>query len=210
MVYFILYETRQQFVLVAADRQKEMCAILRIDRSFPSSLVFGEGKPLFLLTAVQCTLAILTGLACEDQRMYTWQECEVELELLNSANSDKGGLRKVGDFYGLVGFIKFTSCFYMGLINKRTLVGVVAGHEVYSVDTIQYFQCPGLTQRATRQKGVQHADTPCAEAIRRSVPEIPHEQRSHAGLLLQPGQRTPLPASARGARSPVLTSAFAV
>lgn len=48
-----------------------------------------------------------------------------------------GGLKEVGRFFGLVGFVRFTAGYYMVLISKRSVVSLLGGHYIYHCDETQ-------------------------------------------------------------------------
>jgi hypothetical protein len=60
-------------------------------------------------------------------------ECEQELQGIDRSAAAQGGLKKLFVAYGIFGFVRFLDCFYMALIMKRRLVGMIAGHNVYQV-----------------------------------------------------------------------------
>lgn len=56
------------------------------------------------------------------------------LDMVSDGNRANGGLKEVGHFFGLVGFIRFTSTYYMVLISRRSVVALVGGHYIYHCD----------------------------------------------------------------------------
>lgn len=57
------------------------------------------------------------------------------IELIQGLNeSIEGGIHKIAQAYGLLGFIKFTKGFYLCVITKCSQVAIIGGHFVYHVD----------------------------------------------------------------------------
>ncbi|KDN48439.1 hypothetical protein K437DRAFT_290418 [Tilletiaria anomala UBC 951] len=69
-----------------------------------------------------------------DSVVYTRTQIEELLEMLREGNKASGGLKEMGRFYGIVGFIRFTSTYYMVLISKRSVVALLGGHYVFHCD----------------------------------------------------------------------------
>ncbi|RKP09533.1 hypothetical protein THASP1DRAFT_28664 [Thamnocephalis sphaerospora] len=70
----------------------------------------------------------------EDAAVYTRSECDDLLATIREGNRAIGGLHKVVDFYGIIGFVRFTEGYYMVLIKKRRAVATLGGHLVYHVE----------------------------------------------------------------------------
>lgn len=68
---------------------------------------------------------------------YTPAQVEHLLERIREESRPGGGLRDVGRFFGLVGFVRFTSGYYMVLISKRSAVSLIGGHYIYHCDETQ-------------------------------------------------------------------------
>jgi len=64
----------------------------------------------------------------EDATQYDDEQLELLLRMLEDANRSQGGLNKVLDFYGVVGFVRFTSTWYIVIITGRSVVGLLGGH----------------------------------------------------------------------------------
>ncbi|CAG8459681.1 7646_t:CDS:10 [Paraglomus occultum] len=70
----------------------------------------------------------------EDDAIYSKQEINDILSGLGEGNRVTGGLNKVLEAYGIVGFIRFTEGFYMSLIMKRSPAALIGGHYIYNID----------------------------------------------------------------------------
>lgn len=68
---------------------------------------------------------------------YTPAQAEHLLERIQEESRPSGGLREVGRYFGIVGFVRFTSGYYMVLISKRSAVSLVGGHYIYHCDETQ-------------------------------------------------------------------------
>ena len=69
-----------------------------------------------------------------DSVVYTRTQVEDLLDMLSEGNKVSGGLKEVGRFFGIVGFIRFTSTYHMVLISKRSVVALVGGHYIFHCD----------------------------------------------------------------------------
>lgn len=57
------------------------------------------------------------------------------IELIHGLNeSTEGGIHKIAQASGLIGFIKFTRAYYLSVITKCSQVAVIGGHFVYHID----------------------------------------------------------------------------
>ncbi|KAM0751709.1 hypothetical protein T439DRAFT_313088 [Meredithblackwellia eburnea MCA 4105] len=66
----------------------------------------------------------------EDAAVYSRQELDELLAALGAGNA--GGITRVVDkFYGIAGFIKFTTTYYMIMITRRAPVALLGGHYIY-------------------------------------------------------------------------------
>ncbi|CAG8557828.1 32945_t:CDS:2, partial [Racocetra persica] len=70
----------------------------------------------------------------EDDVIYSKQEINDILTLLEEGNRISGGLKNIVTAYGIVGFIQFTDGFYISLITKRSPVALIGGHYIYHID----------------------------------------------------------------------------
>ncbi|KAG8527458.1 uncharacterized protein KY384_007610 [Bacidia gigantensis] len=109
---FSLYETTTRFYFVGGDIQDKRFRILKIDRTTDSE-----------------DLSVT-----EDDIVYTKKEMNQLLNAVDDGNKVSGGLKLKCSTWGLLGFIRFTSAFYMLLITKRSQVAVIGGHYIYQVD----------------------------------------------------------------------------
>ncbi|CAO1626608.1 unnamed protein product [Jaminaea pallidilutea] len=69
-----------------------------------------------------------------DHTVYSRSQITNLLDTISDGNRANGGLREVGHFFGLVGFIRFTSTYYMVLISRRSVVSLLGGHYIYHCD----------------------------------------------------------------------------
>ena len=109
---FSLYETASRFIIVGADVMDRRFRILKIDRTAePPDLVVPE-----------------------DEIVYNKKEMSQILSSIEDGNKSTGGMKLRCSTWGLLGFIRFTGSYYMLVITKRSQVGMIGGHFVYSVD----------------------------------------------------------------------------
>lgn len=69
-----------------------------------------------------------------DRVVYTRSQVSDLLDMISEGNKSTGGIKEVGRFFGIIGFIRFTSTYYMVLISKRSVVGLLGGHYIYHCD----------------------------------------------------------------------------
>lgn len=69
----------------------------------------------------------------EDKSYFYTRKDMIEL-ILGLNDSIEGGIHKIAQAYGLLGFIKFTKGNYLSVITKCSQVAVIGGHFVYHVD----------------------------------------------------------------------------
>lgn len=69
-----------------------------------------------------------------DQAVYDRSQITELLDMISEGNRTTGGLKEVGHFFGLIGFIRFTSTYYMVLISRRSVVALLGGHYIYHCD----------------------------------------------------------------------------
>ncbi|KAK0526006.1 phosphatidylinositol-3,5-bisphosphate 5-phosphatase [Tilletia horrida] len=69
-----------------------------------------------------------------DRTVYTRAQVIDLLSMIREGNKSSGGLKEVGRFFGIVGFIRFTSTYYMVLISRRSVVALLGGHYIYHCD----------------------------------------------------------------------------
>ena len=107
---YTIYETRDRLYIVGSNKRETMFRILEIDLSVPES-----------------DLSVL-----EDNVFFTRSEIMNVLAALEDANDE--GLHKRLTVYGLLGFIRFTECYYLIVITKLSQVAVLGGHCIYHID----------------------------------------------------------------------------
>lgn len=69
----------------------------------------------------------------EDMHTYNQEEIQDMLDMIHHGNHSVGGLHPVTKAYGIVGIFRFLDCYYITLVTKRTKVGNIAGHSIYTV-----------------------------------------------------------------------------
>ncbi|KAI0340121.1 hypothetical protein BDW22DRAFT_1379536 [Trametopsis cervina] len=111
---FILYENRLRFYIVASNTSDSRHKIIKIDRtaSTPPPVV-------------------------EDDALYSGKQMSEMLKMLEDGNKGSGGLGKARVFFGVAGFVRFTSNYYMVLITKRSVVALLGGHYIYHIEDIE-------------------------------------------------------------------------
>lgn len=57
--------------------------------------------------------------------------------MINEGNKASGGITKICSAYGIFGFIKFVSGYYLILITQRKEVGCLAGHIIYTIKSTE-------------------------------------------------------------------------
>lgn len=109
---FTLYETNARYWITGADVSDKIYRLLRIDRtSAPGQLT------LF-----------------EDGTTYDRGEINDVLASIDQGNKSTGGLRLKFQFWGLLGFIRFTEHYYMLIVTKRQQAAMLGGHYIYQID----------------------------------------------------------------------------
>ncbi|GAA6022535.1 hypothetical protein JCM11491_005592 [Sporobolomyces phaffii] len=127
---FSLYETKTKYYIVATNQADDRYRVLKVDRAVaptaPPSVVseeYDEEEP----SDDQLSIT-------EDTTIYSRAEKDQLLETLAAGNL--GGISLVEkSFYGIAGFVRFTSTYYMVLIKRRAAVGLIAGHYVYHCES---------------------------------------------------------------------------
>jgi len=91
----------------------------------------------------------------EDATTYDGAELDLLLRMVQDGNKSQGGLEKVLEFQcvlkpddptsqadrfcsGIVGFVKFTAGWYLVLVTKRSVVGLLGGHYSQSILVIAW------------------------------------------------------------------------
>ncbi|WOO77582.1 Polyphosphoinositide phosphatase [Vanrija pseudolonga] len=100
---YTLYETKSRYYITSSAGSAHR--VLKIDRTDPD-----------VLNVV------------EDATHYDTQQLDLLLRMVEDGNKSQGGLAKLLDFYGIVGFARFTSTWYLVVITQRSVVGLIGGH----------------------------------------------------------------------------------
>ncbi|KAF9511296.1 hypothetical protein BS47DRAFT_1395206 [Hydnum rufescens UP504] len=114
---FVLYETRRRFYIVASNVSDALYCVMKIDRTTQDELIL-----------------------VEDDMVYSERQVQDLLRMLEEGNKGSGGLTRVGVFFGIVGFIRFTAGWYLVVISKRTVVALLGGHYLYHCEDTQMYQ----------------------------------------------------------------------
>lgn len=123
---FALYETNARYFITGADVSDKHFKILKIDR-----------------TAAPGHLSVF-----EDDIVYTKHQVNQLLTAIDEGNKATGGLRHKFNFWGLLGFIRFTESYYMLVITKRQQVAMLGGHYIYQIESTELV--PLATGASTR------------------------------------------------------------
>lgn len=107
---YTIYETKDRMYVVGSNKRETMFRILEIDLSLPPD-----------------ELSVL-----EDNVFFTRNEIMNVLSRLEETSED--GLQKKLTVFGLLGFIRFTSCYYLVTITKFSQVAVIGGHSIFHID----------------------------------------------------------------------------
>ena len=147
---FTLWETKTKFYLVAYNTSQTRFRILKVDRTLEQpawaqskeSATEGLGEDSTASPTEQSSTdashpehASQTALewnlnVTSDRVVYTRTQLSELLDMISEGNKSTGGLKEVGRFFGIVGFIRFTSTYYMVLISRRSVVGLLGGHYI--------------------------------------------------------------------------------
>lgn len=110
---YTIYETKERMYIVGSNKRETMFRILEIDLTVPM-------EELSLL---------------EDNVFFTRNEIMDVLARLEDASGNK--LTKIVTCYALLGFIRFTSCYYMIVVTDLSQVAVLGGHSIFHIDGTQ-------------------------------------------------------------------------
>ncbi|CDR45205.1 CYFA0S17e00144g1_1 [Cyberlindnera fabianii] len=110
---YTIYETSSRMYIVASNGRETLFRVLEID-----------------LTVPQDELSVV-----EDNVFFTRKEIMNVLSRLEDANPE--GLTKKLTAFGLFGFIRFTQCYYLCAITKRSPIAVLGGHYIYHIDATE-------------------------------------------------------------------------
>ncbi|ETN42162.1 uncharacterized protein HMPREF1541_04103 [Cyphellophora europaea CBS 101466] len=131
---FTLYETLNNYYIVGTDLLDLHYRILKIDRT--------------------CEPGELN--ITEDGVVYTRTEVAQILNAIDEGNKATGGLKAKASFWGLLGFIRFTSYYYMIYVTKRSQVALVGGHYIYTIEKTEML--PLTTSALAKFKSERHID----------------------------------------------------
>lgn len=106
---YTVYVTSRRMYVVGSNTRESMFRILEIDFTSPERLIMMEDNVYFSRAEI---MDVLNGL--ED--------------------SSEGGLIKKVTGVGLLGFIRFTDCYYLLVVTKRRPVAILGGHYLYHID----------------------------------------------------------------------------
>ncbi|KAG8755406.1 phosphatidylinositol-3,5-bisphosphate 5-phosphatase, partial [Ceratobasidium sp. 428] len=119
---FVLYENKRKLYVVATGASDTRYRMLRIDRTSPEDLS-----------------------VTEDRAVYSERQIRDVLRMIEDGNKVSGGLNKVQEFHGIVGFVRFTAGWYVVLITKRSVRALMGGHYIYHCEeTAIYKICPTM------------------------------------------------------------------
>lgn len=107
---FTIYETKERMYIVGSNKRETMFRILEIDLNVPED-----------------ELSVM-----EDNVFFTRNEIMNILSGLEEASEE--GLQKKLTCYGLMGFIRFTGCYYLVAVTRCSQVAVIAGHFIFHID----------------------------------------------------------------------------
>ncbi|WFD04735.1 phosphatidylinositol-3,5-bisphosphate 5-phosphatase [Malassezia vespertilionis] len=96
-----------------------------------------------------------------DNVEYSREEMDNLLETLRENNKSVGGLKHKGRYFGLVGFVRFTSGYHMVLISRRSVVALLGGHYIYHCDEtkmLPIFHYTHLSNVPGRTKAKENAE----------------------------------------------------
>ncbi|KAF8330313.1 SacI homology domain-containing protein [Cantharellus anzutake] len=114
---FILYETKRWFYVVGSNSSDTLHRVLKVDRTTQDELI-----------------------VMEDEVVYSERQLNDLLRTLEDGNKGSGGLTRVGVFFGIAGFVRFTAGWYLVAITKRTVVALLGGHYLYHCEETQMYQ----------------------------------------------------------------------
>ncbi|CAF1144930.1 unnamed protein product [Adineta ricciae] len=109
--HFTIYATHNRYIVVAMNKNRSKCRILKIDRM--------DQKELSII---------------EDQHEYSHSELRQLLGTIEISNSRVGGFSKTIHCHGIIGFIKFLEGYYMLVITRRSQVARIGYHRIYKID----------------------------------------------------------------------------
>ena len=110
---FAVYETRSRIYIVGSTLDRRRYYVLKIERCGGAELPITE-----------------------DKMRYTRAEKDELLEMIHRGNLAQGGLTKVCDAFGLLGFVRFLQGYYLVLITKRRPVAHIGRNRIYAIEEI--------------------------------------------------------------------------
>lgn len=117
---FVLYETHSHFYLIGHDLLETSYRVIKIDRRII--------RPKSLQEIIK-----------EDVNVYSKNDLEGLLDMINEGNRTSGGLIKITEAYGVIGFVKFLDGYYLNLITQIKQVGCIAGNYIYTIKGSEIF-----------------------------------------------------------------------
>lgn len=90
-------------------------------------------ETLFRIIEVSIDPSLLALVLLEDQNFFFTRNDMAEL-IRGLNDSIEGGIHKIAQAHGLLGFIKFTGGYYLCVVTKCSQVAVLGGHFIYHVD----------------------------------------------------------------------------
>lgn len=109
---YTIYVTTLRMYIVGSNTRETVFRILEIDLTSTEKLIVMEDNVYFTRNEI---MEVLNGI--ED--------------------SSEGGLVKKLTAVGLLGFIRFTKCYYLLVVKKRREVAVLGSHEIYHIEDTQ-------------------------------------------------------------------------
>lgn len=107
---YTIYETSTRVYIVGSNGRETMFRVLEID-----------------LTTSKEELSIV-----EDNVFFTRKEIMNVLSRLEETNAE--GLTKKLTGFDLLGFIRFTDCYYLCVVTQRSPIAILGGHYIYHID----------------------------------------------------------------------------
>jgi hypothetical protein len=148
---FTLWETKTHFYMIAYNTSQTLFRILKIDRlpgKRDQTKAVRKDDTLQKVNegsiephgqdSIDWKLNVVA-----DRVVYTRTQVSELLDMISEGNKSAGGLKEIGRFFGIVGFIRFTATYYMVLITRRSVVGLLGGHYIYHCDETKIIPvCP--------------------------------------------------------------------
>ncbi|KAH3898670.1 related to Polyphosphoinositide phosphatase [Saccharomycodes ludwigii] len=106
---YTIYETEKRMYIVGSNKRENMFRILEIDLTLPLH-----------------TLSVV-----EDNIFFTRDEV---IKVLAEIDGEDETFHKKITADGLLGFIRFTYCYYLVVVTKKSQVSVLGGHSIFHID----------------------------------------------------------------------------